>query len=54
MVLATVALLEKNAHPTDEQIIEGMNGNLCRCNNYPKILGAIKRAAQRDVKRRQS
>jgi len=45
MILAAVALLEKNPQPTDEQIAEWMNVNICRCNGYPKILNTIRRAA---------
>jgi len=45
MILTTVALLKNNPQPTDEQIAEWMNGNICRCNGYPKILKAIRRAA---------
>jgi carbon-monoxide dehydrogenase small subunit len=45
MILSTVALLNNNPQPTDEQIAEWMNGNLCRCNGYTKILNAIRRAA---------
>ncbi len=45
MILNAVALLEKNPRPTDEQIAEWMNGNICRCNGYTKILKAIRRAA---------
>ncbi len=47
MILATVALLRENPNPTDEQIVSGMNGNLCRCNNYVKIMNAVRRAAQK-------
>jgi aerobic-type carbon monoxide dehydrogenase small subunit (CoxS/CutS family) len=45
MIMATVALLETKPHPSDEEILEWINGNLCRCNGYPKILRAIRRAA---------
>jgi aerobic-type carbon monoxide dehydrogenase small subunit (CoxS/CutS family) len=45
MILTAVALLENNPNPTDEEITAAMNGNLCRCNGYPKILNAIRRAA---------
>ena len=45
MILTAVALLEKNPKPTDEQIAEEMNTNLCRCNGYPKILNAVRRAS---------
>ena len=47
MILAAVALLEENANPTDQQIAQGMNGNICRCNGYPKIVSAVRRAADK-------
>jgi aerobic-type carbon monoxide dehydrogenase small subunit (CoxS/CutS family) len=45
MVLAAVALLAKKPEPTDEDIVSGMDGHLCRCNGYVKIVRAIRRAA---------
>lgn len=45
MILSAVALLEENPQPKDEQITEWMNGNICRCNGYAKILNAVRRAA---------
>lgn len=45
MILTAVALLEKNPNPTDEEIAEEMNTNLCRCNGYTKILNAVRRAS---------
>ena len=45
MVLSTVALLAEKPDPTDTQILEWMNGSLCRCCGYPKILKAVRRAA---------
>ena len=39
-------LLDKNPHPTDAQIREGMNKTLCRCMTYYRIQAAIKRAAR--------
>jgi len=45
MILTAVSLLNENPRPTDEQIIEGMNGNICRCNGYTKIVNAVRRAA---------
>jgi aerobic-type carbon monoxide dehydrogenase small subunit (CoxS/CutS family) len=45
MVLATVALLKTHPHPTDAQIVQGLNGNLCRCAAYHAILAAVRRAA---------
>jgi aerobic-type carbon monoxide dehydrogenase small subunit (CoxS/CutS family) len=47
MILSAVALLEENPNPTDEQIVAGMNGNICRCNGYVKITNAVRRAAQK-------
>ena len=47
MILAAVTLLQENANPTDQQIAEGMNGNICRCNGYPKIVSAVRRAAEK-------
>jgi len=46
MILATVALLAETPNPTDEQIVTALNGNLCRCNGYIKIMNAVRRAAQ--------
>ena len=46
MVLTAAALLERNPNPTDAEIGEAMNGNICRCNGYTKILAAVKRAAK--------
>jgi aerobic-type carbon monoxide dehydrogenase small subunit (CoxS/CutS family) len=44
-ILTAAALLRKTPMPTRRQIIEAMNGNLCRCCNYPSILAAVQRAA---------
>ncbi|WP_109486203.1 (2Fe-2S)-binding protein [Occallatibacter savannae] len=45
MIMSASALLHDNHSPTDEQIVTAMNGNVCRCGTYPRILAAIKRAA---------
>lgn len=47
MVLGGVALLASNPNPTEEQIIEYMNGHLCRCGVYQRIVEAIALAARR-------
>lgn len=47
MVLGGVALLASNPNPTEEQIIEYMNGHLCRCGVYQRIVEAIALAAKR-------
>jgi len=45
MILATHHLLQKYAHPTLEQIQEGLAGNLCRCTGYMRIFEAVQQAA---------
>jgi aerobic-type carbon monoxide dehydrogenase small subunit (CoxS/CutS family) len=45
MVLTTVGLLTKNPTPTREQIIRGMEQNLCRCGAHSRIVDAIQTAA---------
>lgn len=44
-VMAAVALLARNRSPSDAQIDEAMDGNLCRCGTYPRIREAVKSAA---------
>lgn len=46
MVLAAEALLRKNAHPTEDEIREGLSGNLCRCTGYNAIVKAVENAAK--------
>jgi aerobic-type carbon monoxide dehydrogenase small subunit (CoxS/CutS family) len=46
MVMATVALLEQHPAPSEEEIVSAMNGNVCRCGTYPKIIAAIQLAAK--------
>ena len=46
MILTATALLERNRHPSDAQIVEAMNGNLCRCCGYTNILAAVRRASK--------
>lgn len=46
MILTATALLARNASPTDAQIVEAMNGNLCRCCGYPRIIAAVQRCAR--------
>jgi len=48
MILRTVSLLEATPHPTDAQIVDALNGNLCRCCGYVRILAAVRRAAQQE------
>jgi carbon-monoxide dehydrogenase small subunit len=46
MVMATVGLLRRNPAPSRAEIIDGLNGNLCRCCGYLNILNAVEFAAQ--------
>lgn len=45
MIMSGVALLEKNPKPTDAEIVRGMEGNVCRCGTYPRIVAAVRMAA---------
>jgi aerobic-type carbon monoxide dehydrogenase small subunit (CoxS/CutS family) len=45
MILGAVALLKATPNPTEAQIVSGMNGHICRCGTYPRIVRAIQAAA---------
>ena len=47
MIMSAVALLHRNPHPDDGEIIDFMQGNICRCGTYPRIVRAIQRASKR-------
>jgi aerobic-type carbon monoxide dehydrogenase small subunit (CoxS/CutS family) len=47
MIMSGVSLLGKNSTPTDEEIVHGMQGNICRCGTYPRIVAAVRLAARR-------
>jgi aerobic-type carbon monoxide dehydrogenase small subunit (CoxS/CutS family) len=46
MIMSAAGLLRKNSNPSDQEIIHAMEGNICRCGTYPRIVTAIKRAAK--------
>jgi aerobic carbon-monoxide dehydrogenase small subunit len=46
MIMAAIDLLRENPEPTEEEIREGLEGNLCRCTGYENIVRAVRRAAQ--------
>ncbi|MGV3627230.1 MAG: (2Fe-2S)-binding protein [Betaproteobacteria bacterium] len=46
MIMTTAALIKDNPKPTDEEIVHGLEGNLCRCTGYLNIVKAVKRAAE--------
>ena len=45
MIMSSLALLEANPHPSDAQIVRYMDGNICRCGTYSRIIAAIQDAA---------
>jgi isoquinoline 1-oxidoreductase subunit alpha len=45
MIMSGVALLRKNPHPSASEIAHGMEGNVCRCGTYQRIVAAIAQAA---------
>jgi aerobic-type carbon monoxide dehydrogenase small subunit (CoxS/CutS family) len=45
MILTATALLERTPRPSEAQIAEFLNGNLCRCCGYPAIIAAVRRAS---------
>jgi aerobic-type carbon monoxide dehydrogenase small subunit (CoxS/CutS family) len=47
MILGAVGLLQRNPHPSEAEIVSGMNGHICRCGTYPRIVAAIQAAAKR-------
>jgi aerobic-type carbon monoxide dehydrogenase small subunit (CoxS/CutS family) len=46
MIMSGVALLDKTPNPSDQDIVRAMNGNICRCGVYQRIVAAIKEAAK--------
>ncbi|MGC8569394.1 MAG: (2Fe-2S)-binding protein [Nitrososphaeria archaeon] len=48
-IMAAKGLLNENPNPTDEEILEGISGNICRCGAYPRIVSAIKKVVKKGV-----
>ncbi len=46
MILGAVGLLRKTPHPSEAEITGGMNGHICRCGTYPRVVAAIRAAAK--------
>lgn len=46
MIMAASALLSRTPNPTEAQIKEAMNGNICRCGTYPRIVAAVRMASR--------
>jgi aerobic-type carbon monoxide dehydrogenase small subunit (CoxS/CutS family) len=47
MILTASALLKTNPHPTEAEVARFMEGNICRCGTYPRIIAAIRAAASK-------
>jgi aerobic-type carbon monoxide dehydrogenase small subunit (CoxS/CutS family) len=45
MIMSAVALLKRNPAPKESEIVDFMDGNICRCGTYPRIVAAIQKAA---------
>jgi aerobic-type carbon monoxide dehydrogenase small subunit (CoxS/CutS family) len=46
MIMSAVALLAKEPRPSRQEVVRFMNGNICRCGTYPRIVDAVERAAR--------
>ena len=46
MIMVSKQIIERNPNPTDEEIREGLDGNLCRCTGYQHIVNAVRTAAK--------
>ncbi|MDO9380517.1 MAG: (2Fe-2S)-binding protein [Nocardioidaceae bacterium] len=45
MIMQSIALLQENPNPTEQEVREGLEGNLCRCTGYQNIVAAVQAAA---------
>ena len=50
MILGAVGLLRKNPNPSETEIINGMNGHICRCGTYSRVVTAIQAAAKKGAR----
>jgi aerobic-type carbon monoxide dehydrogenase small subunit (CoxS/CutS family) len=46
MILGAISLLKRNPNPTEQEIAAGMNGHICRCGTYPRVVSAMRAAAK--------
>lgn len=49
MIMSAVSLLNSKPNPTDAEILQFMQGNICRCGTYPRIMAAIRNASAAQV-----
>ena len=47
MVMSSVGLLESNAHPSEAEIVQFLEGHVCRCGTHPRVVQAVQQAAKR-------
>ncbi len=47
MIMSGVSLLSKSSSPNESEIVHGLQGNICRCGTYPRIVAAVRMAARR-------
>lgn len=45
LIVATAGLLRKKSNPTQEEIVDALNGNVCRCGTHPRVIAAVMEAA---------
>jgi aerobic-type carbon monoxide dehydrogenase small subunit (CoxS/CutS family) len=45
MIMSSISLLQSNHNPSNEQIVQSLQGNLCRCGTHPRIIAAVHKAA---------
>lgn len=50
MIMAGVALLDRNPNPAEQEIVQALEGNICRCGTYPRIVQAVRLAAKGERK----
>jgi aerobic-type carbon monoxide dehydrogenase small subunit (CoxS/CutS family) len=46
MIMSSVGLLEGNTMPSDAEIVQSLQGNICRCGTHPRVLDAVRQAAR--------
>src|SRR5215510_8449999 len=46
MIMSAVALLQKNPSPSEQEVARGLQGNVCRCGTYRRIIRAVRKAAK--------
>ena len=53
MIMSSVGLLDANAKPSDAEIVQSLQGNICRCGTHPRVLDAVRHAARMMQEHRQ-